>query len=640
MSQNRKLIIIDDQLFNVFQETASNAPDLSGIIERPVANEPLYRIGLENNRLSKLLDDKRFVARTKKYLPLHYIISHAARGNFCGLKEILVLDLDENIYKIAFFSEAEALEHEHVKNSAILLDIYSERDQFPTGLDIAESLDQSPFTDRIAWLSVTGTLSSDFKPYPLLRKREIPPPNINGRKKEDKDTIFLWWGWLFGDFEMEGETVPTRTPQDIVTRLREEKLVTLDNIEEVKNYFLIRRGKSARKGGLAGNIIEPVFWKKHGGDEKGKIVNALLKISGKKEKLDDELRFLVKRKYKRTFPEILYPDNLDVEQSFYCMEKIKGDNFSDFIFEKIGFADTKARLRRVLEKIYEWHSKSRKIKTPFQDVTNKKFRRADFEKSIILEYVGDIKGRIKSWVDHNKFFEPLIYPKMLIINNLQYFNALYLCDRIEAVYKFGDKEDQKQEIIKIRDKLRSLEPKFKIRIHGDIVAQNIFFQNGKLRLIDPRGGIADYLVDYYKLFSSFSGQGHIEYLSKKQNSKSAHFYVNEGIRPDACFYVCSPSLEDPKGIKSCQKVITDFIDSQNKNAGVYSRTEIERDPKSWRNRFLLGLAKQYLGAPPYRDNERFHDEMKFFYYRGVEILNEFCERMSIIEHRQRIFKMK
>ncbi len=608
MSKDRRLVIIDDQLFKVCEGQEAN----NKIIEK--LGERHYKIVVEDEQLQELLGDLQFSEKIGKYPPLHYILQHAAKGNFYGLKEILILDLDENISKIPFFFETKTYKDEPVTNSAILLDIYHERDQFPTGLDIAESLDQSPFTDRIAWLSVTGTLSSDYKPYPLIRKREIPPTDKHQRKNEHRDTIFLWWAWLFGDFKLEDSNGSKLSPREIVNNLREEVLVTMDNIEEVQEGFYLKSGKSARKGGLAGNLLEPVIWRKHEGDKKGEIVNALLKVSGKNEALNSEIEFIQSMKEEMKFPELLHPCIINEGQThtYYCMEKIIAENFSEFIFEKIGFSRTCSRLKEICKKISDWQKLSWE--------TNN-YTEININEGIIISHVRNIKSRILQWIDHNTFYEPLIYPKKLIINNMQYFNAIYLCDRI----------------VQAKDSLKSLEPKYTIEIHGDIVAQNIFIDDNEIRLIDPRGKTDDYLTDYIKLFSSFSGQGHIEYLAKKPDSKCAHFYVNEGINPDACYYVCSPSLDDPVGIKSCQQEIVQHLEEEKRDVNsIYNK--IEEDKDKWRYRFLLGLARQYLGAPPYRDSARFHDEMKFLYYRGVEILNEFCERTKLIESRKRIFE--
>ena len=83
------------------------------------------------------------------------------------------------------------------------------------------------------------------------------------------------------------------------------------------------------------------------------------------------------------------------------------------------------------------------------------------EESLIWGYAQKIKNRLFSWVNHNNFFEPLIYPKMIIINNIQYYNALYLCNTILDKYNPYNPDD-------------SIEPSKLIPIHGDTVAQNIF----------------------------------------------------------------------------------------------------------------------------------------------------------------------
>ena len=95
----------------------------------------------------------------------------------------------------------------------------------------------------------------------------------------------------------------------------------------------------------------------------------------------------------------------------------------------------------------------------------------------------------------------------------------------------------------------------------------------KVYIIDPKAvEEADYLVDYYKLFSSFSGQGHLEYLGQNPESKAVHFCVNPDIAPNACTYVCSPQL---KKMKKCQDAILKHI------------VKYDKDEEKIRKRFLL-----------------------------------------------------
>ena len=116
------------------------------------------------------------------------------------------------------------------------------------------------------------------------------------------------------------------------------------------------------------------------------------------------------------------------------------------------------------------------------------------------------------------------------------------------------------------------------------------------------------------------------------DSKLAHFSVNNDINPAACYYACSPSIEDEDGLKKCQITILKHI--QEKQKDIYN--SFEKDKNTWLKRFLLGLASQYLCAPPLRDSNRFDEEMKFLYYRGVEVLNEFFEMMRILTLSQKV----
>ena len=87
-------------------------------------------------------------------------------------------------------------------------------------------------------------------------------------------------------------------------------------------------------------------------------------------------------------------------------------------------------------------------------------------------------------------------------------------------------------------------------------------------------------------------------------------------------------------VKKCQKSI--LLHIQECQRDLYKSKGFERDLITWRKRFLLGLASQYLCAPPLRDSDRFHEEMKFLYYRGVEILNEFFDMTGIFTLSQRL----
>lgn len=578
MSNERTLIIIDDQLFDALKKV----------------NPREEYFTLDPNAIRPIISNEEFVFSIQKSSFLLNILNHIVNGDFYGLTQLLVFDLNDTIQGVNL-----ALKHKLTdQNCAILLDIYAEKEDFPAGKDLSEYLDQTPYADRIAWLSVTGRLSQEYKPYPLIRKREIPV-SLNDHAQQDRPTLFLWWGWLFNDFELDHDKIDPANQPACVNYLREQRLVTPHNIQQVAEDLYRTSTKRARKGGLAGNIIKPVLWQVHDDEEKGRIVNAFLKIKATDDggDLQTEVDFQQNNGMGIPFPQVYYH-----QPEFYCMEKISWTNFSDFIFEQIGDGHTQRLLSLLLGHVTEWH----KAATP-----------QPFEGNTVLKATQKIRERLEIWTRQNPFFEPLLYPKTLIINNLQYFNALYLCDRIERYYD------------------GSIEPRQTLPVHGDLVAQNIFIDNHTdgIRVIDPRGKDDDYLTDYIKLFSSFSGQGHLEYLGKNEGASCAHFETNKGIDPNGCYYICAPSLD--KMTSSQTRILTHL---QQQQETVYAT--VEQKPDNWRARFLLGLATQYLGAPPFRDSPQFQYEMKFLYYRGVEVLNEFCERMGFIEHRARVFALK
>lgn len=617
--KNRVLVIIDDQLFKIVREV--KAGDTSKIkYSFTKSTDDLFFNQKEFTNFIQALTEK-----SGEYLA--NIIKNIHSGNFYALNELIIFDLKGQALKDDLFTDKKKpMTQKVVDQYAILLDIYNDDEGFPAGLDIAEGLDQTPFADRIAWISVTGNLSTDFKPYPLIRKREIPKDVTHMSEEKKRATIFLWWGWLFGDFTIEEKDIAKQSSREIVNYLREQTLGTSEKVEKLQESLYLKSGKGSRKGGLAGNIIEPLLWRIETGDQKGKIVNAFLKVLGDRDNLgaknlDSETAFIAYIRDKNG--EIKFPTIYNISPICYCMDKIKGVNFSDRIFESIGYNETRTFLEKILSHISIYHAKQielGKVKV-IGPPAPKGAEAEEAQRTIIKQYIFEIKKTTLEWLQYNKCFEPIIYSKTLIINNMQYFNALYLCDRLEEMYEI---------------RLREIEAKARIWIHGDLVAQNIFKGNGgddteTLYIIDPKGKDLDYLVDYHKLLSSFTGQGHLEYIAKNPYSKAAHFAVNPGFDPNNCYYVCSPSLES-RGMRECQKTILKHIHKNQKQ--LYNR--LESNQNNWLNRFVFSLARQYLGAPPYRDSERFHDEMKFLYYRGVEILNEFCEIMGIVEHRQKL----
>jgi hypothetical protein len=623
-TEGRKLMIIDDQLFEVakkvFEKTESRLK---------------FDISMQDGWSRKKLENLDIALQEAQHHYLHNIIRHILHGNFYGLSELIIYDLDLRLQQETIFHRTANLsQNKEVDQYAILIDIYSERDGYPTGIDIAEGLDQSPFADRIAWLSVTGNISSELKPYPLIRKREIPTCKEAKNDDKERDTLFLWWGWLFDDFKLEDENIRKQSDREIVNYLRECSITTKDNVAEIQEDIYLKKGKGERKGGLAGNILEPVLWRIHEDGETpehpvGKITNAFLKIKGDRREgknLEDEKKFISSESQAFKFPDLYHR-----EKYYYCMKKIEGTNFSNFIFEQIDVEKVHPLLEKILRQIKDDHQ-SQLNAGKIEEVKG----------SLVLEYIDKIKKKILDWAHHNKYFKPLVHARTLLINNVQYYNALYLCEILENTYHSRNSTyfPHENDYLKAATKgLKEIDASLEMILHGDLIAQNIFvdnvdgnIKNASITVLDPKGGYRDYLVDYYKLFSSFSGQGHLEYLVQNPGSKLAHFSVNSDINPGGCYYVCTPSIEDPGGLKTCQSLILKHIQEQQQ--GIYSH--FEKKQNTWLNRFLLGLSSQYLCAPPLRDSSRFHGEMKFLYYRGVEILNEFFERMRVFTRNLKI----
>ncbi len=362
------------------------------------------------------------------------------------------------------------------------------------------------------------------------------------------------------------------------------------------------------------------------------------------------------------------------------MTRAPGRSLSDLSFEKIGFDETRRHLLKCVESVAGYHRQvlalqdetmnehdvrqelrsyvAGQIKTQickwtsgsplfdqqteinegricdevdaaFNEVaTGEICERLEIEKwrVDISRYVHQqIENRIKIWVEANPMFRALTTAPALVINNQPQYNIAVLCEEIRRGLHQG--------------KLDRLRPKgtAEILIHGDIAAQNIFVRpvgsetEGRgISFIDPKARVQDYLIDYVKLLSTFTGQGHLEYLRQHPDSACAHFDVNEGTEPTGCFYVCSPALGD---MEQCRFAIINWIEEQVCQAGAYAGIDTVA---SMRPRLLLRLAGQYLGAPPYRDSARFDAEMKLLYYRGVEILNEFCEIMGLLPRKERV----
>ncbi|MCP5106238.1 MAG: hypothetical protein GY950_22825, partial [bacterium] len=178
--KNRKLVIIDDQLFKAVNGTGREPTD---------ADKLKYSFTLRKKKDREALTPLQ-KKLNKKWRYLYNIISHINKGNFYGLTELIIYDLNLAVLEKEIFKRDTEAEQKDIQQYAILIDIYSERDRYPTGMDIAEGLDQTPFTDRIAWLSVTGNLSSELKPYPLIRKREIPTCKAEKNSGGERDTLF------------------------------------------------------------------------------------------------------------------------------------------------------------------------------------------------------------------------------------------------------------------------------------------------------------------------------------------------------------------------------------------------------------------------------------------------------------------
>lgn len=619
---SRILAILDDEFYKEAKDLgAQDAENLSITIQVPLA-----------------VNDKHVLAKMDASSHLACLLTHADRGHFYGLKTIRIFDLQtdsaEHLLKLEQGNSEE--------NVAILLDILNEEEQYPFGLDVAERLDPTKLAGRIAWFTVTSHVTSEYKPYPLIAKSEIPPvseeggtvqlgavPSAHGGSREKyRDTVFLWWAFLF---DKNGKLAPGHfnpdiSPRDLIQQLRDTRLLSHHNVEAAARVIFARSSKRSGRGGLAGNILEPVYWQVlDGGESHGRIENAFLKISAKGASLNDEIDLLGSEALRGilNMPAVLVASEQEEEvgpPNHYCMARAPGQSLSDLVFEKIGFAETVNYLALCLDAIVDAHRKvmhtGELVEANRHVLLDNSQRRAE-----VLKYVEKIANRIHNWVDANPTFEAITAPKALVINNRPYFNALPLCDAIRK--ELGE-----------QGRLEGIAPRARTWIHGDVVAQNIFVEppeipsnQANIWFIDPKAKTTDYLIDYTKLLSSFTAQGHLEYLRQHPESRCAHFSVNEGTDPTRCYYVCSPALND---MAECRQAILKRLMVETGRGGVYTQID---SAEAVFPRLLLHLAGQYIGAPPFRDSDRFHDEMKLLYYRGVEILNEFCATTGTLPRR-------
>jgi len=639
---SRVLAIIDDDMFKMVARIEIGTKDKAG-------GDYVVRLPLEAKVENALQDESENREKDKekeKYVPLARLLLHANKGHFYGLKTIRIFDLQAKAAKLL-------LEGESPTNMAVLLDILNAKEQYPSGLEVAELLDPTEFASRIAWFTATTFVTSEFKPYPLIAKSEIPPvledhgggrgqpvssgdvPTAHGVRGTYRDTVFLWWAYVFEDLSRD-RLGPEMSSREHVNKLRRTALLSRRNVEAAAKDIHNRSNKRAGRGGLAGNVLETVYWQvledepapEHQSSH-GKIREAFLKISGKvdssgdRESLKKEVGFLTDSNVRATLemPEILFPPSMttpEQEQTglahIYCMGRAPGQSLSDLAFERIGFHETNGHLKLCLGDVAASHK--RVLAEGVADVDAERWRKS------MVAHVEKVLKRISDWVRANPMFEALTMPRALIINNQPHFNAGHLYEKIKEAVTDG--------------KLDCLKPRrdAEVLIHGDIVAQNIFVEKGssgsKIWFIDPKASTADYLVDYAKILSSFTGQGHLEYLRQHPESRCAHFDVNKGADPTRCFYGCSPALD---AMATCVKTIIGHIEQQLASDGVYSEVDTK---ESAHRRLLLLLAGQYLGAPPFRDSLRFDDEMKLLYYRGVEVLNEFCELMDLLPRMGRV----
>ena len=319
-------------------------------------------------------------------------------------------------------------------------------------------------------------------------------------------------------------------------------------------------------------------------DDKGnKLVRKISDVEGVnkngKQKLRKEINFLEYFHSTRTmdiYPQI-YTYEFNDAYVYYDMSFIEGKTLQELLNE-----NKKEDVIKCCYKVINdlcFYSNIRRTYTDDENVLMYKF------------YLDKTKKVIDNLVS-NDMVADLVQKENIIINNEIYKNAQAIID-----YFYEDK---------VQNKLISSTIAFCFL--GDLITSNIFYDNGNVNYIDPRGdfGNFDICYDIAKMKFSFSGYDQVDNndFVLSDDGNSINFQLNNGI------------YSDINGL---------FFTILRKNE-MFSDNVIKQDGY-WKERIRLHTALQYINNSYIQLERNCLDKFKIMYSIGTIKLNELLNRL-------------
>ena len=318
-------------------------------------------------------------------------------------------------------------------------------------------------------------------------------------------------------------------------------------------------------------------------DKGNRIVRKISDVEGinknGKDKLRKEINFL--EYFHSTKTENLYPKiyNYEVNDSYvyYDMSYIQGKTLQELLSEGKG------------DEVIDCCNNVLNDLCTYSD-----FRRSetDYENILLYKFYLDKTQNVINKLSINNEIADFVNTENIIINDEKYKNVKTIIDLF-----YDDK---------IQNKLMTSTLVF--CFHGDLISSNIFYNNGKVDYIDPRGDFNNFDIcyDIAKMKFSFSGYDQIDCnnFTLIDSQKAINFKIQEGI------------------YSSINEI---FYTLLRKNE-MFSENIIKQDGY-WKERIRLHTALQYINNSYIQIERGCLDKFKIMYSIGTIKLNELLNRL-------------